>query len=436
MHIKKIAIIIFLTVLSIGSFAQNQNTTSPYSRYGLGDIHPNFYGRSAGMGGVSLGSRNDLQVNFANPASYSAVDSISFVFEAGIDGKYTTMKNSQQSEHNHNVNLQDFAFSFPVTHWWGAAFGLAPYSDAGYEMHEQVASNVLNYVENQYIGTGTLSKFFIGNSFYILKNLSVGANVNFLFGNIGHVSYNSFTGTSSTTGATNTVPGAFTVETSDNTRYRNFTFDYGLQYRINLKKDRSLTIGAVFQSPATLAADYYYQKTRIYESYSSDTIDVKNITNGRTKIPGSLGIGVMYDVKDKFSAGIDFKTQDWKKALFLGEKDPNLTLSRTINAGIEYIPDRYSLHSRLAHLSYRLGGYYNQSYVKVNDHQITEYGLTMGLGIPVVNPTNAMRSSMINFSIEVGRKGTTQYDLIQENFVRFNLSFSLYENWFLKRKFD
>lgn len=430
MHIKKIAIIIFLTVLSIGSFAQNQNTTSPYSRYGLGDIHPNFYGRSAGMGGVSLGSRNGLQVNFANPASYSAVDSISFVFEAGIDGKYTNLKNSQQSEHNHNINLQDFAFSFPVTHWWGAAFGLTPYSDAGYEMRENVSSNVLSYIQNEYIGSGTLSKFFIGNSFYILKNLSVGINANFLFGNISHVSYNNFSETSSTT------PTAFTVETSDNTRYRNFTFDYGLQYRIDLSKKKSLTIGAVYQSPATLAADYYYQKTRIYESYSADTLDIKSIANGRTKIPGLFGIGIMYDVKDKFSAGIDFKTQDWKKAIFIGEKDPNLTLSRTINAGIEYIPNRYSLQSHWARVAYRFGGYYNQSYVKVNDHQITEYGLTMGLGIPVVNPTNAMRNSMINFSIEAGRKGTTKYDLIQENFVRFNLSFSLYENWFLKRKFD
>ncbi|MDP4204976.1 MAG: hypothetical protein Q8859_03160 [Bacteroidota bacterium] len=427
----KISFFIAFAMLSLGSFAQNENTTSPYSRYGLGDITPQSFGRSAGMGGVSYGSRDKVQVNFANPASYSAIDSLSFIFEAGINGKFTNMKDNLGSQNNHNINLSYFSLSFPISHRWGAAIGLCPYADKGYELQESLSSNVLDTIQNRYLGTGTLSKFFIGNSFYITKNLSVGVNINYIFGNLSHLTYNNFSsGTSS--------EEAFSVETSDNTRYRNFSFEYGLQYKIELNKKKSLTLGAVYQAPFTFAAEYFQQKYRILLGTSSaDTVfSVVNIPNGRVKVPGSIGVGFMYEVKDKLSVGADFKTQNWEKATFLGSKDPNLTTLRSGNVGLEYIPNKFSLKSYLAHVSYRIGARYSETYVTVNDHQIKEYGLTMGLGLPLVNATKSMHNSLMNIALEIGKRGTTSYGLLQENYAKICVSFSLYENWFIKRKFD
>ena len=36
------------------------------------------------MGGVAYGLRDKYQVNFANPASYTAIDSLTFIFDGGI----------------------------------------------------------------------------------------------------------------------------------------------------------------------------------------------------------------------------------------------------------------------------------------------------------------------------------------------------------------
>lgn len=58
--------------------AQN-NTNSPYTRYGYGHLADQGSSNSKAMGGVAYGLRDGTQVNFANPASYTAVDSLTFI---------------------------------------------------------------------------------------------------------------------------------------------------------------------------------------------------------------------------------------------------------------------------------------------------------------------------------------------------------------------
>ena len=64
-------------------FAQN-NTNSPYSRYGYGQMADQGASNSRAMGGIAYGLRDKTHTNFANPASYTAIDSLTFVFEAGM----------------------------------------------------------------------------------------------------------------------------------------------------------------------------------------------------------------------------------------------------------------------------------------------------------------------------------------------------------------
>jgi len=92
-----------LVLLGLSGFSQNNNTTSPYSRYGLGDLHHYGYGRTAAMGGASIGSRHSVQINSANPASYNSNDSLSFIFDFGIDGKYSTL--GTMNEHGTGLGL-------------------------------------------------------------------------------------------------------------------------------------------------------------------------------------------------------------------------------------------------------------------------------------------------------------------------------------------
>jgi len=76
---RRISLLFGLVLFPVMLFAQfNNNTTSPYSRFGLGDLQGYSFGRTAAMGGASLASRNNMQINTSNPASYTAVDSLAF----------------------------------------------------------------------------------------------------------------------------------------------------------------------------------------------------------------------------------------------------------------------------------------------------------------------------------------------------------------------
>src|SRR5512133_1215368 len=127
-------VVMVLIICGLSGFAQNNNTTSPFSRYGIGDLHHYGYGRTAAMGGASLGSRHAVQINSANPASYTANDSLSFIFDFGIDGTLSNYKSNFGTLKTDNINFRYFSLSWPVTKWLGAAMGIQPFSDMGYKV--------------------------------------------------------------------------------------------------------------------------------------------------------------------------------------------------------------------------------------------------------------------------------------------------------------
>jgi hypothetical protein len=80
---------------------------------------------------------------------------------------------------------------------------------------------------------------------------------------------------------------------------------------------------------------------------------------------------------------------------------------------------------------YRAGMRFENTGLKINNESIKEFGMSFGVGIPVGGAF-----SNANFGFEVGKRGTTDQNLIQENFVNFQLSLSLNDRWFEKRKFN
>jgi hypothetical protein len=66
-----------------------------------------------------------------------------------------------------------------------------------------------------------------------------------------------------------------------------------------------------------------------------------------------------------------------------------------------------------------------------NNRQITDFGITFGVGLPVYRS-----KSTINIAAEFGKKGTTEDNLVLEDYFRLNLMVNLYDLWFIKRRFD
>jgi len=415
-------------------FAQfNNNTTSPFSRFGLGDLHPQTHGRGAAMGGASLGSRNSQQINFANPASYTAVDSLAFLFEFGLTGKFSGYKSSLGKFATDDVNFRYFAMNFPVTSRIAASMGLTPWSDVGYDLLVNDSIPMSGNVQYMYYGEGSLSRAYFGLAAEPFRNVSVGANLFYFFGTLNRISTVGF--------PDNTE--IYSIRKNEVIRLRDFGVNFGLQATLPMKNNQSLTFGATLESKPTFTAfnsDLTIKTVSVTliegsspQTYSdSDTLSFKEQVKDKITLPLSAGVGLSYVKKNKLEINADYLFQGWSKAVFpFGLTNELLKDRSVVSVGGEYIPDRFSIRSYLARIAYRGGLRYENSYIAINNQQIKDFGMSFGVGLPVYRS-----NSTVNLSAEIGKRGNTKNNLIREHYARFNLSVNLYDLWFIKRRFD
>ena len=417
-----LSVVIVLVICGLSGYAQNNNTSSPFSRFGLGDLAPYSYGRSAAMGGASLGSRHAVQINSANPASYNANDSLSFIFDFGVDGTFSNYKSMSGSRKTNDVNFRYFSLSVPVTKWMGAGLGLQPFSDMGYEVGYSDSLSNIGKTFNSYFGDGTTSKAYFGVSVRPFKGLSIGANLNYIFGRLTKNTKLEFAD-----------PAVLAITKKESTRLRDFTLTYGLQYDMKLEKNRYLTLGLTFEKQSDFTS--LYQSTAIVGGTSiySNTKDSAFETEAKDimKMPSTYGVGLSYSQINKLEINVDYYHAAWSKAVFRGKVDELTSDQTRISAGFEYIPDAFSIRSYMKRVKYRAGLHQENSYLTLNNQQIKEIGISVGAGFPFPKS-----KSTANFALEVGKRGTTKDNLISNNYTKFSLYLNLYDYWFIKRKFD
>ncbi len=415
-------------------FAQfNNNTTSPFSRFGLGDLHAYTFGRTTGMGGASLGSRSPQQINIANPASYTSVDSLSFLFELGISGKFSSYRNDLGKFSADDVNFRYFAMSFPVSRRIATSIGLTPWSDVGYDIQVSDSIPGSGNVDYLYYGDGSLSRAFFGLAYRPFKNISVGANLYYFFGTLSRRSVVSFPNNME----------MYAIQRNEEIRLRDFGANFGIQATFPMKNDQMITFGATLENKPSFTAfntDITIKNVSIttYENSSpqtysdSDTISFKNQVEDKITLPLSAGAGVSYVKKNKLEINADYYFQAWSKAKFPFGITNELIKDRSLIAiGGEYIPEKYSIRNYFRRVAYRGGLRYENSYIAINNQQIKDFGMSFGVGLPVYRS-----NSTVNISAEIGKRGSTQNNLIRENYAKLNFNVNLYDLWFIKRRFD
>ena len=161
---KKILATASLVVLVTSSFAQS-GTNSPYSQYGLGELSDQTSGFNRGMNGLGLGFREHNQMNYINPASYSALDSLSFIFDMGISGQLTNFKENSRKVNAKNADLEYVQAGFRAARHLGVSFGVLPFTNVGYDYSFSGTvngdANNTTYT-NEYSGSGGLHQVYLG----------------------------------------------------------------------------------------------------------------------------------------------------------------------------------------------------------------------------------------------------------------------------------
>ena len=422
-NILKITTLAIFAVSSLNLLGQSR-ISSPYSYYGIGNLSESKSARLTAMGGISYGFNSPYTVNNSNPASYSSFDSLSFLFEAGGVFNSQGLQNTKTSQNSSYASLGYLFFGFPVTQWWRTSFGLTPYSQIGYKISEDTTLINIGKVQNTYEGNGGVNKVYIGNSFKLFKNFSVGFNASYLFGPIDKKRSIYF------------PDSVYMISTrvKDDSKAGGFLFDFGLNYKIQIKKT-SISFGLIYG----LQSNLNVSRNRLVESFTKSTSGIEYIKDtilntsseeGKIFIPQKIGGGIGVSINNRWNFGVDYTWQQWEKYTYYGSKDTSMQNMMQVAAGLEFIPNINS-NNYLNKIAIRAGFHYTSSSLILKNTSINEFGISFGLGLPL-----RKSKSSINMTIEYGQKGTTNNNLIKENYTRITIGFSSFDRWFLKAKYD
>ncbi|PLW98418.1 MAG: hypothetical protein C0593_05815 [Marinilabiliales bacterium] len=422
----KLCLMAAIIFISGSAWAQ---INSPYSNFGLGNLQQEKSMFYKSMGGVGYGMNSDLYINPSNPATYAEFDTLSFIFDMAVYTESRGLNTVRESESYNYAGIDYITFAFPVTKWWKSSLGVLPFSKVDYQMVDGNTVPGVGYLEYNYEGSGGINKAYIGNALRFGKKnyFAIGANFNYLFGTTMDVQAVSF-------------PDSvyyFYTKNTQSINWHDFYFDFGAYYHYEFGKDDEYVLG--FGAVYTLGDEinttenrlsYNYIQTSTGVDYIKDTLTFVEDISGTIGLPQTIGGGFSVKKKNKFHFGVDAEYQNWETFHINGENEL-MENSLRFAAGGQFMPGGETVGSYWRWVRYRAGFYYNQSALQVNNTGINEFGITFGLGLPL-----RRSRSTINLGLEIGNRGTTDNDLIQETFVNFRLGFSIYENWFIQRKFN
>jgi len=420
---KSVFLAIILFVISGTAFAQN-NTNSPYTLYGYGKLTDKASTFQRGMGGIGYGLRNPQLINPLNPASFSAVDSMTFMFDIGITGQMFFFKDGSNSERDYNSSLDYITFQFPLTKKIGFGAGFEPVSSVGYNFMDTtvlpVDNNLIRYTANA--GRGGLSRVYGVLSYEFLNQFSAGIKLSYLFGEISRTLYETYD-----------VQSIYNFSRTDTLHANGLLYDLGMQYSFSTGKFKTVTIGAVYTPKTRLNSQIMRRVIRMDPSSgTANTLEHWASKDSVFELAQSFGLGFTYNQLGKFTVGADVLYQNWANVKFY-DKANVLNNRLKLNAGGEFIPNRTS-NNMLNKIHYRAGLYYSNSYVKVKNSKYNEYGANIGFGVPLQNRRSTNRNSFINLSFEYSRVQPELNTLINEQYFKVSLGFTFNELWFFKQR--
>lgn len=418
MRINKLLII---TILAFGSIfsASAQLTTSPYSKFGYGFLNDNATSAQRAMGGVGYAMNSGRQINAMNPASYASIDSLTFLFDMGLNFNTIWSSENGVKSKDYSGGIDYITLQFPVTKYMGISAGLVPFSSVGYSFGDEIVHG-----SNSREGIGGINQLYVGVGANVYKNLSVGANISYLFGTIINDAY-AYTDHGSTSLFERVM------------QIRDWRVQFGAQYSIDFGRKNRGTIGVVYSPGKSLLGKTwgtYYDISA--ENAKPDTVGETRLKN-KYSLASSLGVGLNWEWNKKLMVEVDYTYEPWKdakSASIVNENTGDVVFENAqfdnrwkVAAGVQYTPKVRGNY--LQRITYRIGGFYNHDYVLVNGNNLRDYGISAGFGLPAPKS-----KTVINLGFEWRRREAHPATLIKEDYFNITLGINFNEMWFWRNK--
>ncbi|MGC1204259.1 MAG: hypothetical protein WA839_05145 [Flavobacteriaceae bacterium] len=429
--IKKL-VIVFIAFFAIQGYAQ-EGTVSPYSFYGIGSLKFKGTVENRSMGGLSI-YMDSIHINLRNPAGYAgknieAYNNESRPVKFTVGGSYSSidLKTNTSSENASSSTFNYLALSVPMGKF-GLGFGILPFTSVGYKL-ESLDNN--GNISNRFNGLGGVNKAFFGLGYQITDELSIGVDAHYNFGNIQNSTIEFvYDGDG--------VPVQSQSQENNRSDLSGLNINLGLSYKTMLNEKFEFVSAATFTPESNLTSKNERSFTTItlnplFNQQIQVNLEALGLAETDLIIPAKFSIGAGVGQPRKWFAGAEFtsqKTSNFSNVLY----SSTTTLyedATTFSLGGFYIPQYNSFSSYFKRAVYRAGLRYEKTGLNINNLSINEFGISFGIGLPVGNGI-----SNANLGFEIGKRGTTNSNLIQENFINFQLSLSLNDRWFQKRKYD
>lgn len=439
---KKILIITATVLLNVvcalSARAQDTGVNSPFSRYGIGLLSHQAQGFNQGMAGLANGMRDGRELNFKNPASYSAIDSLTFLFDMGVSLQNGNFSSGKSSVNARNVSFDYLNMGFRINRGFGMSIGLMPISNIGYKISTTgdrfdggITGDVTPTVS--YNGSGGLREIYAGVGYAPVKPISFGLNFGYLWGVMSHVATNSYTD--------NNVQSLNRAYSTD---IRTFDMSAGLQWHQKVNKKNSFVLGLTYGLGHDIPGKSYFYNQRIGSGVvlAADTLVAENAWS----LPHSFGGGLTWQYKNSLRIGVDYNLKKWSQAKQpMLTQDPNGTLhyegstagyadEQRITIGAEYVKDPMGLNWA-SRVRYRAGFSFGDTYAKIDGRVGPKsYLATIGAAFPIINLYN--NRTFVNVSAQYERIEPQMAGQITENYFRLCLGITFNERWFMKWKVD
>ncbi len=432
-----ILIIVFCLFLTAATSLRAQtgasSAYSPYSVFGVGDIVREGTAFNKTMGGVGIATRNNRYINYLNPAAISARDTLAFMLDFGVSNTNKYFAQGSMTSVNNQFNITNFILTFPIYRSFAMAVGVTPYSGVGYDFsYIETDKNIIAQTGNidyQSYGEGSLTKVFLSGGATFWKRFSIGAELDYYFGNIDKVSNKifSFSNFRSTYGGYDMklwgIGGKF-----------------GLQYEHRFNNLSSVIIGATYKLHTCIkGTNEEYSNATL--SSVQDTLYRKDVGAPNVKLGNEIGVGISLKLDGRWMMEVDYLLSDWRQSGFErargfavnteNGRSFRSAMSHSVRAGLEYVPNRNDIRYYYRRMAYRGGIYYDTANFTFDGNIVTSYGLTLGLTFPVWRWFNGF-----TIGIDVGNRGTIRNNMIRELYFQVNASINIHDVWFQKPKYE
>lgn len=406
---KRVAVFLFLTTLWRVSFSQTISV-SPYSVYGIGVITEkgSALNRSAGTG---IAVRDVANLNMYNPASYTSITSATQIFEMGFYTERNFYRTSKESDNLTTGSLSGINSWYRFSKRWAGVVGIAPYSKVNYNISSTRSIGTDEDAGVVFSGSGGISQVYFGNAFQITRGLSIGVDGSYLFGSIDK-NESIVSGYGSGTTLLKKVTA------------NKLKADFGMQYSFRMKKDRSLTLGLVYNPQVKLntKAERMLLRTNEGDTTARAKVDVDDYV-----LPQTFGAGLSFQTP-RSTLAVDVRYQEWAKATL----ENNVDLRNTTKTSFSYTYEGNPKGEKFwDFVQVRTGLHFQNNYLKLDEGSFNDWGFSFGLGLPV-----RQNLGTINLSYHYNRSGTTTSGLIEQHSNSIVVDFTFRDLWGIRRKFD